>query len=99
MDIYSEDEVSADDLLEGVDVDAMNSEIVQQSIDSGFAEEAARIAHIRIAYSSNSVCVKLNASHQFHTFRNCRVHYFRRIPCHWNSPFQSRRRSRDDSHG
>ena len=42
MDIYTEDEISAEDLLEGVDIDAMNSEIVQQAIDSGFAEEAAQ---------------------------------------------------------
>ncbi|MBQ7916765.1 MAG: InlB B-repeat-containing protein, partial [Firmicutes bacterium] len=42
MDIYSQEEVTAAELLEGVDIDAMESEIEQQAIDSGFAEEAAQ---------------------------------------------------------
>ena len=42
MDIYAHDEMSADDMLKGVDIAAMESEIAQQAIDSGFAEEAAQ---------------------------------------------------------
>lgn len=42
MDVYTTDTLSGDYLLEGVDVEALESEIAQQAIDSGFAEEAAQ---------------------------------------------------------
>ena len=42
MDIYAEDEMTGEDLLEGVDVEKVESEIAQQAIDSGFADEAAK---------------------------------------------------------
>ena len=42
MDVYAEEEMTGDDLLDGVDVGKMESEIEQQAIDSGFAEEAAQ---------------------------------------------------------
>ena len=41
MDVYTEEEMSAAELLEGLDTSDMESEIEQQAIDSGFAEEAA----------------------------------------------------------
>ena len=41
MDVYTEEEMSAAELLEGMDTSEMESEIEQQAIDSGFAEEAA----------------------------------------------------------
>jgi len=41
MDVYTTDTLSGDFLLEGVDVEALEAEIEQQAIDSGFAEEAA----------------------------------------------------------
>ena len=41
MDIYTQKELTPAELLEGVNIDAMESEIEQQAIDSGFAEEAA----------------------------------------------------------
>ena len=42
MDVYTTDTLSGDFLLEGVDVEALEAEIEQQAIDSGFAEEAAQ---------------------------------------------------------
>ena len=41
MDVYAEEEMSAAELLEGMDTENMESEIEQQALDSGFAEEAA----------------------------------------------------------
>ena len=41
MDVYYQDEMSAQELLAGMDTEAMESEIEQQAIDSGFAEDAA----------------------------------------------------------
>ena len=41
MDVYTEEEMSAQELLEGVNIEEMESEIEQQAIDSGFADEAA----------------------------------------------------------
>ena len=41
MDVYTEEQMSAAELLEGMDTSEMESEIEQQAIDSGFAEEAA----------------------------------------------------------
>lgn len=41
MDVYTEEEMSAQELLEGVNIDEMESEIEQQAMDSGFADEAA----------------------------------------------------------
>ena len=41
MDIYAEQELTAQDMLEGVDTEQMESEIEQQAIESGFVEEAA----------------------------------------------------------
>ena len=42
MDIYAKDTMSGDDMLEGVDTDALEAQIEQQALDSGFAEEAAQ---------------------------------------------------------
>lgn len=41
MDVFAEETMSADEMLEGMDTADMESEIEQQAIDSGFAEEAA----------------------------------------------------------
>lgn len=41
MDVYTEEEMSAQELLEGVDTEEIESEIEQQAVDSGFVEEAA----------------------------------------------------------
>jgi uncharacterized repeat protein (TIGR02543 family) len=41
MDMYNTDSMSGDDLLEEVDVAALEADIEQQAIDSGFADEAA----------------------------------------------------------
>lgn len=41
MDVYTEKEMSASELLEGMDTSDIESEIEQQAMDSGFAEEAA----------------------------------------------------------
>ena len=42
MDVYTNEEMSADELLEGVDVAAVEAAIEQQALDSGFVEEAAQ---------------------------------------------------------
>lgn len=42
MDVYTQNEIDSDELLEGVNTEAMEAEIEQQAIDSGFAEEAAQ---------------------------------------------------------
>ena len=42
MDVYAEEEMTADELLEDVNIQKMESEIEQQAIESGFAEEAAQ---------------------------------------------------------
>ncbi len=41
MDVHTEQEMTAEQLLEGVNTDEVESEIEQQAIDSGFADEAA----------------------------------------------------------
>ena len=41
MSLHSREEMTGDDLLEGVDIERMESEIAQQALESGFAEEAA----------------------------------------------------------
>ena len=41
MDVYTKEEMSGAELLEGMDTEKMESEIEQQALDSGFAEEAA----------------------------------------------------------
>ncbi|MBR3952005.1 MAG: InlB B-repeat-containing protein [Oscillospiraceae bacterium] len=41
MDVYTNEELSGEDLLEGVDVEALEAEIEKQARESGFAEEAA----------------------------------------------------------
>ena len=42
MDVYTNQSVSGEEMLEGVDTEAMEAQIEQQAIDSGFAEEAAQ---------------------------------------------------------
>lgn len=42
MEIYTQDRMTGAEMLAGVDTDAMEAEIVQQAIDSGFAEEATQ---------------------------------------------------------
>ena len=42
MDVYTEEAMTASEMLEGVDIRSMESEIEQQAIDSGFVEEAAQ---------------------------------------------------------
>lgn len=41
MDVYTEREMTAQELLEGVNTDEIESEIEQQAMESGFADEAA----------------------------------------------------------
>ncbi|MBR7132315.1 MAG: InlB B-repeat-containing protein [Clostridia bacterium] len=41
LDVYTEEEMSAQELLEGMDTEEIESEIEQQAVNSGFAEEAA----------------------------------------------------------
>ena len=41
MDVHTEEEMTAAELLEGMDTENMESEIEQQAMDSGFANEAA----------------------------------------------------------
>lgn len=42
MDIYTKQQMSGADMVEGVDTEAIEAAIEQQAIDSGFAEEAAQ---------------------------------------------------------
>ena len=42
MDIYTKQQMSGNDMIEGVDKEALESAIEQQAVDSGFAEEAAQ---------------------------------------------------------
>ena len=42
MDIYAKEKMSGNDMIEGVDTEAIEAAIEQQAIDSGFAEEAAQ---------------------------------------------------------
>ncbi|MBR5128781.1 MAG: InlB B-repeat-containing protein, partial [Firmicutes bacterium] len=42
MDVYTQDEMTADELLEGINKEEVEAEIEQQAIDSGFVEEAAQ---------------------------------------------------------
>ena len=42
MDVYTQDEITADELLEGLNKEEIEAEIEQQAMDSGFAEEAAQ---------------------------------------------------------
>ena len=42
MDIYAEDTMTGTDMLEGVDTAALEAQIEQQALESGFAEEAAQ---------------------------------------------------------
>lgn len=42
MDIYANDAVSGQELLEGVETKTLEAQIEQQAVDSGFAEEAAQ---------------------------------------------------------
>ena len=42
MDVYAEEKMTGNDLLEGANIRQMESEIEQQAIDSGFVEEAAQ---------------------------------------------------------
>ena len=42
MDMHMEDELSAEELLQGVDIEKMEAQIRKQAIDSGFTEEAAQ---------------------------------------------------------
>ena len=41
MDIYAENTMSGEDMIEGVDTAELEAQIEQQALDSGFAEEAA----------------------------------------------------------
>lgn len=42
MDVYTQDEITAEELLDGINKEEIEAEIEQQAIDSGFAEEAAQ---------------------------------------------------------
>ena len=42
MDIYAENTMSGEDMIEGVDTAELEAQIEQQALDSGFAEEAAQ---------------------------------------------------------
>lgn len=42
MDVYTNQSVSGEEMLEGVDTEKMEAEIEQQAMDSGFAQEAAQ---------------------------------------------------------
>ncbi len=42
MDIYAEETMTGEDMLEGVDTSTLEAQIEQQAVDSGFAEEAAQ---------------------------------------------------------
>ena len=42
MDIYTKESISGSEMLEGADVSALEAQIEQQALDSGFAEEAAQ---------------------------------------------------------
>lgn len=42
MDVYTQEEVTADEMLEGINKEEIEAAIEQQALDSGFAEEAAQ---------------------------------------------------------
>lgn len=44
MDIYAEDTMTGTDMLEGVDTEALESQIEQQALESGFAEGSGTIS-------------------------------------------------------